>query len=77
MEPICPQSYTFNFLVLSYFLVLEVTFNQQTIDFIRYLSRVELEPVSTQLKLGISEMNVDTELIYSEAKLGYSLGHQY
>ena len=37
----------------------------------------ELEPVSTQLKLGMSEMNVDTELIYSEAKLGYSLGPQY
>ena len=37
----------------------------------------ELEPVSTQLKLGISELNVDTELIYSEAKLGNSLGPEY
>ena len=37
----------------------------------------ELELASTQLKLGISDMNVDTELIYSEAKLGYSLGLQY
>ena len=37
----------------------------------------ELEPVLTQLKLGISEVNVDTELIYSEAKLGYNLGPQY
>ena len=37
----------------------------------------ELEPDLTQLKLGISELNVDTELIYSEAKLGYSLGPQY
>ena len=36
----------------------------------------QLEHVSTQLKLGISDMNVDTELIYSEAKLGYSLGPQ-
>ena len=37
----------------------------------------ELEPVSTQLKLGMSELNVDTECIYSEAKLVYSLGPQY
>ena len=37
----------------------------------------ELEPVSTQMKLGISEMYDDTELIYSEVKLDYSLGPQY
>ena len=37
----------------------------------------ELELVSTQLKLGISDMNVDTELIYIEANLGYSFGPQY
>ena len=64
---------------LSNFLLLveEDHFNQETVEFIRYLSWVELEPVSTQLKLGISEITVDTELIYSEATLGYSLGPQF
>ena len=39
-------------------------------------NKAELSQKQKQLKLGISELNVDTELIYSEAKLGYSLGPQ-
>ena len=40
-------------------------------------SRFELEPVLTQLKLGISDMHVDTDLINREAKLGNSFSPQY
>ena len=65
---ICPLLNTFVVLLLlfSVFLLLFLQFIQ-SIDnryrFIRYLSWVELEPVSTQLQLGLSEMNLDTELI--------------
>ena len=37
----------------------------------------DLEPISTELKLVISEMNVNIQLIYSGAKLGFSLSPQY
>ena len=40
----------------------------------RFLSWAELELVSKQLKLWLLEMNLDTKLIDSKAKLGLELG---
>jgi len=41
---------------------------------LKNLNCTELEPVPTQLKLGLSEINLDTELIESGADLGLEHG---